>query len=279
VLALRDDRSPRRIAACAGAALAGASILLFLPLRAFAGPPSLMIGDPRTWDGFWWLVSGGTYKGWFTGGRDVITRTLDAGPGWIALLLAVEGLVHLARRDRITAIALVLAVAGNIGFFRSYRVHDVEVFLAPSIAIACLLAGVAVEWAREKARLAPALALVLLLWPAGRSAVLFRDMDRSGDRSAREFIARLDRELPRDALIFQFSNPSEWKYHAVFALYGQKVLGIRPDVAVPEFTLSPDQLTRLVASGGPVFAYVSHPELESRFRIREEAGIVRLLPP
>ena len=278
VLALRDDRSPRRIFACAGAALAGASILLALPLRAFSGPPSLMIGDPRTWSGFWWIVSGGTYKEWFTGGRDVLARVLQGGPGWIALLLAVAGLARLARRDLPAALALALAVAGNVAFFHAYRVHDVEVFLIPSIAIACVLTGVAFEGARENVRVAPALALAVLLWPAGRAAVLWRAMDRSGDRSAREFIARLDRELPRGALIFQFSNPSEWRFHAVFALYGQKVLGTRPDVVVPEWTLSPDQLTRAVASGRPVFAYVSHPELASLFRIREEAGIVRLLP-
>ena len=53
----------RRIAAGAAGLLLGLSVYLYIPLAARADPP-VNWGNPRTWQGFWWLVSGQAYHGY-----------------------------------------------------------------------------------------------------------------------------------------------------------------------------------------------------------------------
>ena len=52
--------------AMAGFFLLGLSVYVYLPLRATARPP-VNWGDPRTWTGFWWVVSAEAYREYVLG--------------------------------------------------------------------------------------------------------------------------------------------------------------------------------------------------------------------
>jgi hypothetical protein len=278
-------------AAAAGATVAGSLVFLYLPLRARM-EPALNFGDPSTWDRFVWHVTGGNYAGWF-GGIDRVERAgLIAGLFYDQLLvagiaLAAAGAWACARRSAVTAVALGAMAAGNLYYFFDYRVHDIEVFFLPSIAVACWLVGLGADWLRDRiaarsgsrsASLARAAGAALALFPALLLPANCEAVDRSQETGAEEFGRALVDGLPRGAVLVNFTTPPEWKADAVFGFYYQKAMGERPDVRVL-MPRSPAEVTGLLRRGVPVYLYAPVAPVVRLFEIAPDGPLYRVLRP
>jgi hypothetical protein len=281
----------RRLAVGAGAlgcAGLGACVFLYLPLRA-SMRPELMAVDASTWDGFWWLVRGGSYGGWFLREYDFLGRAaLVGGILYDQLLvagiaLAVAGVARGLSRTPLFALALLAAAAGNLWFFFDYDVHDLDVFFLPAVLVFSLFTGMGaqalfelVSRSARAARLGPVVRVLACALPLSLIAANYRANDRSADTSAREFGEQVSRELPAGSVIVHLTTPPEWRKDAVFAKYFQPVLGRRPDVRI---LASPDprEVAALVRAGTPVYAYEPEPRIARAFVLRAEGEMYRLL--
>lgn len=279
-------------AGCLGTALLGACIFLYLPLRA-AMKPALNFGDPSSWERFAWMVTGGNYKGWWLSDFAWLARARAIGGVLyeqllvVGLVLAALGLARLASRRPLAGLALGLAALGNLAFFFRYRVHDVEVFFLPTVAVLCLLVGLGVQAVGEalahrlaggRRWLAPAATLALALLPVSLAAANYRAVDLSAYTAARDYGERLCRELPRGAIILNFTTPPEWKNDAVFTHYFQKVRGQRRDVRVLSRP-SPPRVRRWLERGVPVYLFFPVSEVVQLFLVRGEGAAYRVVAP
>jgi hypothetical protein len=280
------------VALCLGAALLGAAIFVYIPLRA-AMRPEMNFEDPSTWERFAWFVTGGNYKHWWLQSyslgermREVLSIFYDQLLV-VGALLATVGLVHLWRTRALAALALTLAVAGNVTFFFNYRVHDLAVFFLPSVVVLCLLVGIGTEaigggvesllvgGRRWLARIAiPA----LCLFPLSLAAANFNAVSLRGYTEAREYGEQLCAQLPRGAVILTFTTPPEWKNDAVFAHYFQKVLRRRRDVTVRGH-VTPVVVMDLLRRGVPTYLYHPVPRVTRVFTLAKEGAIYRIQGP
>lgn len=276
-------------AAAFGAVLLGASIFLWLPLRAAMGP-ELNVGDPSSWEGFRWVVTGGEYKRWFARTGTVSAGSLGGllynqlffmGVGFAAL-----GLWRLARDRALAAVCLLLMAAGNIWFFYDYKVHDWQVFFLPTVAVLCLLASLGAHtllawlaaWLEGSGEtLAHRLPRVALFGFGVTMVVLtYPSVDMSQQTDAKKYGDQLCRELPPNARILHFTSPKEWKHNAVFANYYQLVLRRRRDVKVIDMPTARRTL-RLIRAGVPVYVYTPLPRLRRVMELRREGLLWRLV--
>jgi hypothetical protein len=267
--------------------LFGSMVFVLLPLRAALGA-ALNFGDPRTWEQFVWVVSGGTYGQffdvptlerwwWFLG---LIWDTLTP-PG---VAVGLVGLVISGRLlRRVEWLALLLAVLGNFAVFLPYWVHDPEVFLMPGLVLLATFVGVGAEWLHLQfgevelgkvtlAYLVPGLLSAMVTYRAVRT---FPYQDLSKFHAADDYAQTLVEQLPLGAFIANFTTPPEWQFDAVFTYY-KLVLGARPDVTkvqLPDRELLVDMLEAQL----PVYVYTPSAEVvHSPFVLMNEGDLIRL---
>jgi hypothetical protein len=287
VFTLQGWRTRLKIVAWCVAGLAvGLSVFAILPLIEFND-----IFSRRSWIRWGHLITGKVFQVKFADANskvDFLTRNYEAiamqlrGPG---LVLGLAGLLAALVRRPLCGLALGLAVAGNVWFFWNYRVHDIEVFFLPAVAIAFVLGGYACESAAcliearldqaRRAVVTPVLATVLALWPLTFVRETYATVDMSEATEARAYAQRVIHELPQGALFVKYNHPEEWKYYAVL-LYVQKGLGERGDVRVVTLP-NLDELDDKLAAGTPVFAFTNVGRVRQRVDVREEDGWVRVI--
>ena len=200
---LRELR-PRVLALAAVCGLLGASVYLYLPLRAAAGVRLNYARDAgvdvTTWDGFWWMVSGRMFAPQLFG---VPASHLPFELGryayclWsnflgLGCFLGLIGLFASFRNRPVVHLALAAMWLAHVAFVVTYNVPDKEMMLAPTFLIWAIWVALGVQvLARQVAErtggavLLPA-ALLLLLMTAANLTVNYRRIDISGDWSARQ---------------------------------------------------------------------------------------------
>ena len=245
----RREGRGRALGALAGGLLLGLLVYLYLPLRARAWPP-VNWGNPQTWAGFRWLVSGELYRPFVFGlsGAYLLPRLgawaalLREQFGWVGLALGWMGLWAEGNRGCWRRLAFLgSAFALYTAYALGYDTTDSYVYLLP--------AHFAFAWwaVQGLSALAPASAKGLLdgVQPSAARAVhwgaiallgasvglgvvgAFPRMDLRGDGEAWRYGREVLSEAPPRALVLVVGD------RQVFALwyfrYGE---GERPDVAV-----------------------------------------------
>ena len=183
--------------------LLGASVYLYLPLRAAAGVGMNYARDfgvdVTTWDGFWWMVSGRMFGPQMFGvplGRlpwELVEYGYRLWSNFLGLgcVIGVVGVGVLFRRDRSVTLALGTMWLAHVGFVTAYDVPDKEMMLAPTFLIWSIwvAAGAAstMGWvARRLHGSVPLPAALLLLLMAGTNVLInYPRADISSDWSAR----------------------------------------------------------------------------------------------
>lgn len=265
----------------------GSTVFVLLPLRAALGAP-LNFGDPRTWERFVWVVSGGTYGQFF--GVPTLERL-----EWFLILIVdtltplgvVLALVGVAVCRRFAGLlgggAVALAIIGNFAVFLPYWVHDPEVFLMPGLVLMGLFVGIGAEWLHTQlasfdlgklqlVHLVPGLLSALGTYRAVRA---YPEQDLSRFRAADDYAQTLVDKLPPGAFIANFTTPPEWQYDAVFTYY-KLVHGARPDVVkvqLPEREL----LVEMLQAQLPVYVYTPTADVVAPpFFLINEGDLIRL---
>lgn len=267
-----------------GAALAGACIFLWIPLRASMSP-ALNFEDPSNWERFAWFLTGGNYGRAFADGIDGAARASWIGQQFLeqlsalGLVLAALGLVWLARKHAVLALAWSLAIAGNVWFFFDYLVHDAHVFFLPAYVLTGCLVGPGLQSLAGLTRWSGTASTAIAGCGAAVNFVTgFAQVDLAEFTEARDWADAVCDELPPDAIVVNYTTPPEWKLDAVFASYYRIVLGRRPDVEIVVGNVAPAQIAAWVGAGRDVFGYARIPQLDG-FELREEAGMYRIVGP
>lgn len=236
-LALRSELvpRPRRLGWAALGFALGLATFAYLPLRAFAGSPTLW-GEPSTLAGFWRYVSGAAYRRNLGGGVDAaetlayLARAVGPAPcvGLVALLA-----LQLRARAQATARVwawLALPLVTSAGFFLQpleVQNPDNVAYAAPSVALG-MIVGAAGLVAVDVGRFGrPVVALLLAALPLGPA--LTQHLASSG-RADAPILESLAGELvtappPRAvALVRSDFAGSAW-------MLARAADGARPDVA------------------------------------------------
>ncbi len=270
---------------CAAATLLGASVLLLVPFGPFdtvtpLGPYEDTFG--RIWGRFIADVQGGVFRRYFTSmpilGRSTwISGIFGRNLGWAGLVAAGVGLGWALMRVRGPALAFAFGAVGNLVFFFRYDVPDLDVFLLPCMVSMAVFAGWGVDAAWGVRRAVGWAAAVLLggitLATAARN---FGELDRSEDRSAREYGDQVCALLPAGSVLTMTSRPDEWRLYSVVLYMHESGEGC-PDV---EFwgMATVEMIQDALDEGREVFAFVPAPRFGWAFSVELEGPLYRVNP-
>ncbi len=213
---------------CLGIVL-GLLPFLYLPLRSLADPARDW-GNPETWRGFWWLVSGQEFKGLIFGvsARELLPNLaycadlLLSHLGPLALILAALGALLLpvgllGRRNQLPAAVgpAVMMIVADLLLVVTYNMmsdrYTWEAYLLPCyVALPCLATAALCALGSAGARLSRAAAWVgagvVLLGAAYQAQMHYPQADKSRLTSARDHAVELARQLPGGALLVHNSS-------------------------------------------------------------------------
>jgi len=151
----------RRLAFAALWAFAGLSIYVYLPIAA-SRSPVMNWGDPRTFEHFWWHITGRQYQVFFVWSLATMASQLgdfiklaatQFGPALLPLapVLAISGFAVIYRRDRALFWFLTLAMAADLIYCLGYEIaEDKDAYYLPVIMSAAIAAGFGTRWLIRK---------------------------------------------------------------------------------------------------------------------------------
>jgi hypothetical protein len=165
-----------RVLAVSLAIAAGAAIYLYLPLAA-RHSPLINWGDPRTFERFWWHVTGRQYQGFFElslasvfreANQLVMFLAREFGPWWlpVGLLVSGTGWYAMLRAKSPLLWFSLLAVGTELTFGLMYEIaEDKDAYYLPMFVVLVIAAGLGADFLIRRARvlrLAPAVVAILL---------------------------------------------------------------------------------------------------------------------
>ena len=243
-LLLWKDARPARLLAFVLGMLCGLTTYLYLPLAARGDPP-INWGDPRTLDGFWWVISGKLYHGYLLAlPKEHLLSRLGAWARlwfqqytWIGLTLAIAGLWSwLEKGHHLWALATGLMFAAHSLYAITYNTADSYVYLIPSFLLTALwmaegaraiLAGLASDNPRAKRLLVPLSLALLASIPIWSLARHYQALDLSRDHTAAQWAEETLRQLPQGAMLITGEDR-----HTFTLDYVRWVEGRRQDLVV-----------------------------------------------
>lgn len=247
----------RTLLPAAGLCVAGVAVYAYLPLAAHHFPP-VNWGNPQTWRGFLWVITGKQYQPLvFALEPEMIPGRLGTWAGllgdqfgWWGLALALAGAWAWRRHDRSLAHFALAWVSLIVAYAFFYDAGDSHVYLLPALVPLALAWGLGAGYLldlveRRRAgwqRLAAVAAIVVL--PAGSLALHWQGADLSHDTSGATIIRQtLEAIAPGGLVIVRRDGPTFSLWYAIYAE------GQRPDVTVINapllaYTWYRDQLRR-----------------------------------
>lgn len=290
----------RRAGAAIGGVLIGLTVFLYIPWRTFE------TWSDREWRRFFANAAGGAFRRKFHR-ADIFDRSVTMldifaeNVQWVGLALALWGWIAIMRTHRRWGIAILLGVAGNVGTFFNYHVPDLDVFVLPSIALACVLAGRGAQditrvWCssgggmqtrqgeasgppeKPRRRYAPWIALAFMILPAYHLLRNYERCDFSQRTEAAEYARAVCESAREPAWVISYSSPAEWRRYAVF-LYVQKALGQCSGVRVLVKPKEAQVQALLTRSRARVYAFLPLARFQPwDIRMEREGVLWRLRP-
>lgn len=194
----------KRLIYAALLAVAGLAIYAYLPFAA-SRSPLINWGDPKTFERFWWHITGRQYQTFFSFSLNTMIGQLKEfirfaanqfGPWWspVGLGLVVAGFVEMFKRDKTAFFFFTLVIIADLAIALNYDIaEDKDAYYLPVFISMTVAAGFGVEWLIRAilktklpvtfARAVSAIALLLVV------AITFAGNLPHNDRS-RYFLAR-----------------------------------------------------------------------------------------
>ena len=265
----RRGKSRKWVVICSVAFSLGLTVYLYLPLSARTHPP-INWGDPSTWQGFFWVISGGPYRGLVFQYplADIPARIAS----WSRLLLDQFGIFGVAlglsgalfgrpksRWINRSALWMVLAYSALALCFNS---PDSSVYLIPAFVgfawwIGLGLAVIINRLGKINPRLALPAVMVTLALLGVRLPNVWAHVDARTDMRAVRYAQTVMREAPQDAFIISYGDRDSFPLW--FAQYG---MGQRPDLKLVVSSLTQFEWYR--RSLGSTYSSLSLPEYEQQ---------------
>jgi len=242
VILLKPVATRRRVIGGLVGLLVGLSIYAYLPLAARSDPP-INWGNPRTWQGFWWVVSGQAYHSYAL--SLPLSHLASRLAAWlrlaveqytvIGLALAMNGLwawLEGGRRRWAWSTGLTWGLVTLYALL--YDTADSYVYLIPAHLLTALwmaegarsLYATLARTRLERAALPIAAGLLFMI--AGWSVVRnMPSLDLSHDEEAQRWATEIEQALPADALVITGGDAHTFTLH-----YVRWVEKRRPDLII-----------------------------------------------
>jgi hypothetical protein len=150
-------------------AFAGLAIYAYLPLAA-SRSPVMNWGDPKTFERFWWHVTGRQYQTFFSISLETMKGQLEEfvrfagnqfGPWWsvAGLALVAAGFAQMIKRDMAAFIFFALVIVADLAIALNYDIaEDKDAYYLPVFISMTVAAGFGVDWVVRT--------VLRLSWPA-----------------------------------------------------------------------------------------------------------------
>ena len=265
IFAYRNGANPRKLLKYTGLIVAIAILVYaILPLRARQYPP-INWGNPQTFEGFLWLISGKLYHGLAFGlpSADIIQRIgyyvkfLFEQFGILGLFIGILGAVKAAGAPgRMKWIYCWMFFIYSI-FSIGYLTNDSIVYLIPALMVFSIWIGTGIQelWIGLEGNpiLGKALVCLFFLLLLFRLPDIRDEIDPRDDNTARLYVKQCFNTLPQNAILLTNSDSDTfpiWYYHfgvgqrldirviveglVNFEWYRETITHTYPDLVLPE---------------------------------------------
>ena len=271
VLLWRDGRlrSGRALMRAAGAAVLPLFLYLALPIRSLHRP-AVNWDYPETWTRLRLHATAAQYQpvlgeGGLRGAEltRFLTRQLPSEATWLLPLLALLGIVALARENRRALLLTAPVLLAFLIYNLAYAIEDIQVYYLPVILALSLWAAIGAAWIGMRvAKLAvPVRALFLLALAVPLAMGAARNLarnDRHDDAVTETFARDVVRYAEHGAVIFS-DDPIHFSQPMLFL---QTVERLRPDIVVLDLNrLQSPMVERALQQACPDLAQACKSEL------------------
>jgi hypothetical protein len=210
----------------------GLSLYLYLPLRSSMSPDFNWGEVHRSFDKFFYHVSGKQYQIHLFNGNwepqaKMLFSLLPFELAFVGIVLAIYGAVRLFQVEKPIAWFLVLLVLGSALYAVNYNVHDADSYFLLTFLALILLAGMGVMFLVQQRK---ELATISLLLPLIAIAINFQHNNKRNETLVVDYTKTMVEPLEPNALVLS----AQWDYFCSAFWYLQRFEGLRPDVVMIE---------------------------------------------
>ncbi len=214
--------------------LVGVSFYLYLSLRSSFHPPFNWGWVSRSWDKFFYHVSGKQYRVWMFSSLDTVgenfNKFLTVLPfefAWVGLIFVFIGFFYLWKKQRYLLSLFLIACLSCLFYSLNYQIHDIETYF--SLALISLFfifsAGLYYLWKKASQWI-----YTSLLIPAGLLIMNFSYNNDSTNNLVPTYTKNVIDNLEPNAIILS----AQWDFFCSAFWYLQRVENYRSDVVLIE---------------------------------------------
>ncbi len=214
----------------------GAALYSVLPIRSSMSPEFDWGGVSRSFDKFWYHVSGKQYQVWMFSGADAFKENLGeffskllkefAYIGFIPTLL---GLWFGKKYSKTLLVFFVILAVTCIIYASNYNIHDIDAYYSLAYIAFSFLGLFSVPYLMQMLK-DPKLTPVLFIIPVVMLGTNYSANNRSGEVFVPEYTNNLVNNLDQNAIVLS----AQWDYWNSAFWYMQRVEGQRKDVVLIE---------------------------------------------
>jgi hypothetical protein len=214
----------------------GLSLYLYLPIRSSMSPEFNWGEVHRSFDKFFYHVSGKQYQIHLFNGNwepqaKILFSLVPFELAVVGIALSLYGAVRLFQVEKPLAWFMVLLVFGSALYAVNYNVHDVDSYFLLTFLGLILLAGLGLLFLAQQRK---AVALASLILPLIAIAINFNHNNKRNETLVVDYTKTMVESLEPNALLLS----AQWDYFCSAFWYLQRFEGLRPDVVMIEKELS-----------------------------------------
>jgi len=210
----------------------GLSLYLYLPIRSSMSPDFNWGEVHRSFDKFFYHVSGKQYQIHLFNGNwepqaKMLFSLLPFELAFVGIVLSLYGAVRLFQVEKPLAWFVMLLVFGSALYAVNYNVHDADSYFLLTFLALILLAGMGVMFLVQQRK---ELATISLLLPLIAIAINFQHNNKRNETLVVDYTKTMIEPLEPNALVLS----AQWDYFCSAFWYLQRFEGLRPDVVMIE---------------------------------------------
>lgn len=212
----------------------GISLYLYLPIRSSMAPDFNWGEVHRSFDKFWYHVSGKQYQVWMfesaTVWKENFSKFISLLPGqitWVGIFFFFHGLIIAFKSDKKLAITFLLFMFSCLFYSFNYSIHDIDTYFSPAFIIITFFIGLSAwSFVNKKKVLVYIFPMLVLIHIANN----YKSADESQNYMVEEYNRLVQESAEENSIIIS----AQWDYWVSAFWYSNKVRGQRQDIALIE---------------------------------------------
>lgn len=205
----------------------GSLIYLYLPLRAVNYPP-INWGNPQSWEGFFWMVSGGAYQNLLAGVTlpqfftriSALAGILLNQFGVIGIIFGIIGAVNYQHKSKFLSLGLLYLFLISSLFAMLYATDDSINYLLTTFLVFTLWIVFAIElilpFNYKNILVGKILIIIFFILFLVRIPSNFKEVNPRSQTQPADYAENILTKLPEDSILLTSSDPDTfpvWYYH------------------------------------------------------------------